>query len=90
LVLDNHSKGSTKEKQAASPVIKTVAYSSVASAQTVTAKTVIQSVAKANLEGSAFTALPKTNQRPSKLLTISGVFVALLGFLAMPFKKGKL
>lgn len=90
LVLDNHSKGSTKEKQAASPVIKTVAYSSVASAQTAVAKTVTQSVAKANLEGSAFTALPKTNQRPSKLLTISGVFVALLGFLAMPFKKGKL
>ena len=71
MVLDNHSKGSTKEKQVA-------------------AKNVTQPVAKANLEGNAFTTLPKTNQRPSKLLTISGVFVAILGFLVLYFKKGKL
>lgn len=71
LVLDNNSKGSTKEKQ-------------------VTVKNVTQPVAKANPEGKAFTTLPKTNQRPSKLLTISGVFIAILGFLVLHFKKGKL
>lgn len=82
-----------KAKAAAANLVASTASttSTISSTQVTTNQAAVeQSVSTASLAKNSFLALPETGQRPSKLLTISGVLVAFLGFLALPFKKGKL